>query len=88
MASTTQDTLWKTFLAIAGNGGELAGLFGDLVTQGNATTKTAVAPPQKRAVRWNRSCRPYLNLASAWSHWWVDSWAFLVEATIHRQHRW
>lgn len=47
MASTTQDTLWKTFLAIAGDGGEPAGFLGDLVTQGNATTKTAVAPPQK-----------------------------------------
>ena len=31
MSSTTQDTLWKTFLAIAGNGGELAGFFGDMV---------------------------------------------------------
>jgi hypothetical protein len=47
MASTTQDTLWKTFLAIAGSGGELAGLFGDLGTQGNATSKTSVAQPQK-----------------------------------------
>ena len=46
MASTTQDTLWKTFLAIAGNGGDLAGLFGGLATQGNATTK-AQAQPQK-----------------------------------------
>jgi hypothetical protein len=43
MASTTQDMLLKTFLTIAGNGGELAGFFGDFVAQNNATSKTPAA---------------------------------------------
>jgi hypothetical protein len=49
MSSTTQETLWRTFLAISGDGGELAGLLGNMATQGNAAPKAAGAQPQTTA---------------------------------------
>jgi len=45
MSSTTQDTLWRTFLAISGNGGELAGFLGDIAPPAGTTTKSST-PPQ------------------------------------------